>query len=1308
MEKMDCKMKVMAPENDWRNRVKTRLHVNPKLILLKLLVFLMNGANNALYPYFTLHMLAIGLTLTESGIIFVLIPIVGCIGSPTAGFLADKLGDYKKVVIALIFFSIISHALLGFAVPRYSSAITARRLTLNASEASIELSCSGIFLRIPQNAEENPHPESYASLNITKIPLNNCIHPVVGTRFCFRSDISEHCIAPKMLSSFFLTIERQNFTKTTLSLTDKMFRIHVKNFSMVSAGLININSFRCEKPLNTSSVCPITNHLNLSENVLLTSGNHLLTFVLYIVFRVIGATCVSSTMQLLDASTLLMAKQHKGDFGIQRTFGLFGSLLMPPLTGYLIDVASKNRGYQDYSPAYYLFCAMYFLSAILTCFMDLEVKPPAQRIWKTVGKMMRIPKISAFIIVMFLVGCCFGALENYLFWFMQKFLRSPKWLLGMTNTVASLSAIPVVAASTYIIGFFGHSKIFIMSIIVYGIRFLAYSFIYDAYLILPVEILEAFTFSLTWVTATVYCGKIVQASYLATLQGLIGSLHYSVGRGLGALIAGTLFDHFEARLVYQSMAYTCFVLGTLYALIHYLWLRRTANPKKEDVHYYPPEAEKRMSVASPYKEAKPFKPSFRKIILECSGIARVCLQKLDKDQLTALKMEFGGAEETKKEKINWREYISPNRKLIPLKIFMVFFCGGFAALYPYLTIHMKSIGISVTQIGLLYAFYPLTVCIGGPLAGVIGDKSGHYKVVLFVFLVLSVIFHGMLYYAVPSYEVQQTQFHHPIKHVQVEMRCDDSVPAASILSYNNATLDFTQCNMSNLTRTGMTLWSCTADCLGGNVHQIGPSILLPSARENNLHELLRYNQILRQPVREVVLANTTSGGGPHTARWWITDGPTCTLAAADKNHCTVTCEAEVDAGFPCKEEVVHGNQYTTFGVYLVVRLLCGLSVNLVFTLVDASLLQMVEDFKGDVGVNRAFAFVGYCAVPPLSGLLVDYFSKLSGRVDYRPAFYMFFAGIAMAMIALIFTDVRVRPGSKNIWKNAVQLLRFPRVIAFILAFFVIGTAWGFLESFLFWFLDEDLKAEKWLLGFTNTVGGIAGIPFAVFATQIVKKTGFTKIFICGIFVFALRFLGYSYVYSPYWVLPLEALEALTCTLPLVTASIYAASFSVELLATLQGTLSAVHYGLGRGMGSLMGGFMIKDMGTRLSFQVFAGICFGCSLIYAVFHFAYLRHLPKTKKKTAVEEASTLFNKTVNDHSQTLKPVETEEDLNRDTLPDHMEDIVKRRRSSILPVFEVGSTELAPWTGSNSTDSSLPSANGIHQRARQRSRNPDSP
>lgn len=127
---------------------------------------------------------------------------------------------------------------------------------------------------------------------------------------------------------------------------------------------------------------------------------------------------------------------------------------------------------------------------------------------------------------------CFGANDIYfcsfLFWFMEEDLASPKWLLGMTNTVSSLAAIPVVASSTFLMKYFGHTKIMMFCFVIYGCRFLSYSIIYDPYHVLPVEILEAFTTSLFTVVSSVYCGKIAP-DYLATLQGVVGGLHSAAG-----------------------------------------------------------------------------------------------------------------------------------------------------------------------------------------------------------------------------------------------------------------------------------------------------------------------------------------------------------------------------------------------------------------------------------------------------------------------------------------------------------------------------------------------------------------------------------------------------------------------------------------------------------------------------------------------------------------------------------------------------------------------------------------------------------
>ena len=53
--------------------------------------------------------------------------------------------------------------------------------------------------------------------------------------------------------------------------------------------------------------------------------------------------------------------------------------------------------------------------------------------------------------------------------------------------------------------------------------------------------------------------------------------------------------------------------------------------------------------------------------------------------------------------------------------------------------------------------------------------------------------------------------------------------------------------------------------------------------------------------------------------------------------------------------------------------------------------------------------------------------------------------------------------------------------------FVCGTLYGFVETFLFVFLKEDLHAPMYLLGLTITTGAVVSLPFLYYSDAIVKK-----------------------------------------------------------------------------------------------------------------------------------------------------------------------------------------------------------------------------
>lgn len=59
---------------------------------------------------------------------------------------------------------------------------------------------------------------------------------------------------------------------------------------------------------------------------------------------------------------------------------------------------------------------------------------------------------------------------------------------------------------------------------------------------------------------------------------------------------------------------------------------------------------------------------------------------------------------------------------------MALFIIAILVLYPYLTIHMRELGISVEETAIMSAVTPAVAILMPPLAGMIADKIGNFRV----------------------------------------------------------------------------------------------------------------------------------------------------------------------------------------------------------------------------------------------------------------------------------------------------------------------------------------------------------------------------------------------------------------------------------------------------------------------------------------------------------------------------------------------------------------------------------------------------
>ncbi|GFT58823.1 MFS_1_like domain-containing protein [Nephila pilipes] len=543
---------------------------------------------------------------------------------------------------------------------------------------------------------------------------------------------------------------------------------------------------------------------------------------------------------------------------------------------------------------------------------------------------------------------------------------------------------------------------------------------------------------------------------------------------------------------------------------------------------------------------------------------------------------------------------------------------------------MKELGITVEETAIIYTFLPVTQLVCTPLAGMIADKLGRYKDVLMISVLSSVAFATAILFVPPAPNPR-------MEHPDINLHCGPvTLPQVAVEKCWGGPCDVFHTDRAN----PMRLLGCSIYCPG----TLDSEYLHTNALCNHSQGYCFINDDQRYPLAENNFTVQMKLQDPYpersTCQYLVTGvspllsnntlydtdllKSTCPIAINEaSDNCTIKCNFEQlpddDNGtFPHINRCVRtiGNRVLTFWLYFFLRILFNIFASICLTLLDATALAMVGAHGGQYGRQRFWAILAQAVFSPVTGFLVDLLSEHRGYMDYSPAFHFYNVLAVCTAIAVWMLSVDVPPPAENVIKNFRKLLKVPPVIALMIVVFWLGGMWGFVESFLFWYL-MDLGSPNYLLGLTLTTGAIVGLPFLHESDWFVRKAGQVNLLLLALLFYFIRFFGYSYIHNPWWCIPFEAMEAFTYHLMWVAAATYGAELApAGLLATIQGCVGGFHYGVGRGSGSFAGGTMMSQFGARLAFRVM-GIAAGAMLIvYGVVYYAWIRKTENEYRKKA--------------------------------------------------------------------------------------------
>ncbi|XP_057289700.1 major facilitator superfamily domain-containing protein 6-like [Hydractinia symbiolongicarpus] len=309
---------------------------------------------------------------------------------------------------------------------------------------------------------------------------------------------------------------------------------------------------------------------------------------------------------------------------------------------------------------------------------------------------------------------------------------------------------------------------------------------------------------------------------------------------------------------------------------------------------------------------------------------------------------------------------------------------------------------------------------------------------------------------------------------------------------------------------------------------------------------------------------------------------------------------------------------TLFFAMLVVFTASSVCEQPFLSFLDSVVTRIVSLHKSKIsfGQQRVFGSIGYAVAGMVTGLAADNFkhSKLS---PYSAVFFVFLPFlivsipfvVSLVRKATFKNESKEQKGTKILIKTVFRICCKLDNFVFLLTVLVKGSMSGLMDSFVFVFMEKEMDAAKSIMGISIAIACFSEVLVFPFASPIIKKLqGAVPCVIIGLFSISIRFVFFSVVRNPWFILPCQLSHALDFAL------FWAASIEQtkrispkEVLTTMFAILNSLHFALASLISSIAGGYLYDAFGGRMLFRG-AGIVGFVWCLVAILYYYILKRL----------------------------------------------------------------------------------------------------
>lgn len=240
----------------------------------------------------------------------------------------------------------------------------------------------------------------------------------------------------------------------------------------------------------------------------------------------------------------------------------------------------------------------------------------------------------------------------------------------------------------------------------------------------------------------------------------------------------------------------------------------------------------------------------------------------------------------------------------------------------------------------------------------------------------------------------------------------------------------------------------------------------------------------------------------------------------------------------------------------------------------ASALDYLESIGAvdDFGTLRMWGSVGFAVSSVLMGALF---------LDQILLYFPWFAGgifLTLALVGLLLPEAR-QPYTYTGFKDLRLVVRGQQFITFLFASVFLGATMGIYNNYMTLFLQE-IDTASWLIGVIISLQAIVEVPMMMLAPYLLKRVAIKWLLLAGAVAFLLRWLLYSFIRQPAWIVPTQILNGVGVFSFFVVGVAYVDRLvDPKWRATGQALYGIAMMSIGSGLGIYSAGLIIERYGV---------------------------------------------------------------------------------------------------------------------------------